>query len=87
MLLQSLRAHCTAPGGTGSIWKYLKALVKATGMSGRFVCGFRTDLHFADIPTESIPMYDHSWPQHHSVHVEYNTNRARSNGEYASRGR
>jgi len=49
MLLQSLRAHCKAPGGAGSIWKYLKALVRATRVSGRFACGFRTDLHFADV--------------------------------------
>jgi len=48
MLLQSLRALCEAPGGPGSIWKYLEALVRATGESGRFACGLRTDLHFAD---------------------------------------
>jgi len=47
LLLQSLRAHCKAPGGTGSIWKYLEALLMATGVSGRFVYGFRTDLPFA----------------------------------------
>jgi len=40
MLLQSPRAHCTAPGGAGRIWKYLEALVRATGVSGRFACGF-----------------------------------------------
>jgi len=48
MLLQSLRALCKAPGGAGSIWKYLEALVRATGVSGRFAYGFRTELHFAD---------------------------------------
>jgi len=48
MLLQSLRALCLAPGGTGSIWNYLGAPVRYTGVSGRFACGFRTDLHFAD---------------------------------------
>jgi len=48
MLLQSPRAHCKAPGGPGSIWKYLEALVRATGVSGRFACGFRTELHSAD---------------------------------------
>ena len=26
---------------------YLEGLVRATGVSGRFACGFRTDLHFA----------------------------------------
>ena len=44
MLLQSLRALCKAPGGPGSIWKYLKALVRATAVSGRLGCAIRTDL-------------------------------------------
>jgi len=48
MLLQSLRAPYLAPGGPGSIWNYLGAPVRSTGVSGRFACGFRTDLHFAD---------------------------------------
>jgi hypothetical protein len=48
MLLQSLRALCKAPGGAGSIWKYLAALVRATGVPGRFAYGFWTELHFAD---------------------------------------
>jgi hypothetical protein len=46
MILQSLRAYCKAPGEGGSIWKYFEAVVRATGGSGRFVCGFRIDLHF-----------------------------------------
>jgi len=25
-------------------------------------CGFRTDLHFANVPNEPIPTYGHSWP-------------------------
>jgi len=49
MLLQSLKALCLAPGGPGSIWNYLQALVKASGVSGRCVCGFRNDLHFTDV--------------------------------------
>jgi hypothetical protein len=48
MLLHSLRAFCIAPGGAGSIWKYLEALARATGVSERFAYGFRTELHFAD---------------------------------------
>jgi len=48
MLLQSLRALCLAPGGSGSVWKYLEALVRSPGVSGRIACGFRTELHFAD---------------------------------------
>ena len=51
MLLQSLRALCFAPGGPVSIWNYLGAPVRSTGVSGRFACGFQTDLHFADVPT------------------------------------
>jgi hypothetical protein len=49
MLLQSLRALCFAPGGPGSIWNYLGAPVRSTGVSGRFGCSFRTDVHFADV--------------------------------------
>ena len=48
MLLQSLRALSLAPGGSGSVWKYLEALVRSPGVSGRIACGFRTELHFAD---------------------------------------
>jgi hypothetical protein len=49
MLLQSLRALCKAAGGAGSIWKYLKVLVRATEVSGRLAYSFWTELHFADI--------------------------------------
>jgi hypothetical protein len=48
MLLQSLRALYFAPAGPGSIWKYLEALVRSTGVSWRYACSFQTDLHFAD---------------------------------------
>jgi hypothetical protein len=48
MLFHSLRAFCKAPGGAGSIWKYLEALARVTGVSERFAYGFRTELHFAD---------------------------------------
>ena len=48
MLLQSLGALCLAPGGSGSDWKYLEALVRSPGVSGSIECGFRTKLHFAD---------------------------------------
>jgi len=48
MLLQSPRALCLAPGGYGRILKYLEAPVKSSGVSGRIVCYFRTDLHLAD---------------------------------------
>jgi len=48
MLLQSLSAHCKAPGEPGSIWKYLEVLVRATGVSVKFAWGIWTDLHFAD---------------------------------------
>jgi len=49
ILLQSPRALCNAPGGAERMWKYLEALVRATGVSGRFAYGFWTELHFADV--------------------------------------
>jgi len=55
MLLQSLRTLCSAPGWSGSIWKYLEALVRSPGVSVRIACGFRTDLHFADVLVVSPP--------------------------------
>jgi len=48
MPLQSLRALCKAPGGRGSIWKYLVALLRAASVPGRFVCSFRTELQYAN---------------------------------------
>jgi hypothetical protein len=57
MLLQSLRALCFAPGGPGSIWNSVGAPVRTTGVSGRFACGFRTDLHFADVPEGDVVSY------------------------------
>jgi hypothetical protein len=49
MLLQCLRALSKAPGEAWSIWKYLEALVRATGKSERYAYSFRTNLHFDDI--------------------------------------
>jgi len=61
-ILQSSRS----PGGAGSIWKYLEALVRGTGVSERFAYGFRTELHFADewlpgldIISGSVPNFSH----------------------------
>jgi hypothetical protein len=48
MLLRSLGELYLAPGGHRSIWKYLEGLVWSTRVTGRFACGFRSDLHFAD---------------------------------------
>jgi hypothetical protein len=63
MLWQSLRELCTAPGGAVSIWMYLEAQRRATGVSGRFTQGFRTELHFADAErvhsNEAIPAERH----------------------------
>jgi len=63
MLLQNLRALSKAPGGAGSIWKYFEALARATGVSGRFVYGFRTELHFADVETVNCEnaFFKNSW--------------------------
>jgi len=55
MLLQSLRVYCEAPGGPGSIWKSLEALLRDTGVSGSFAFGFRTDLRFADVSDLHLP--------------------------------
>jgi len=49
MLLHSLRPLCLAPGGNGSIWKYLDTLVRSTRVSGRFACAFWTNLHFGEV--------------------------------------
>jgi len=49
MVLQSMGALCVAQGGSGSFWKYNKALVGSTGVAGRFACGYPTDFHFADV--------------------------------------
>jgi len=48
MLLDSLRALFLAPGVSGSIKKYLEALVRLPRVSGRIACCFRTDLHLAE---------------------------------------
>jgi len=56
MLLQNLRALSKAPGGAGSIWKCFEALARATGVSGRFAYGFRTEFYFADVsPPDPLP--------------------------------
>jgi hypothetical protein len=54
LLLQSLRAPCLAPGGSGRIWKYLEALARSLGVSGRIVWCFRTKLHFGDVGFPSL---------------------------------
>jgi hypothetical protein len=48
MRLHILNAHCKAPGVVRRIWKYLEALTRATGVSGRFAYSIRTESHFAD---------------------------------------
>jgi len=55
MLLRSLRAYCLAPEGSGSIYKYLEALVRSPGVSGRIAYCFRTDSHFADVGLSQPP--------------------------------
>ena len=56
MLFQSLRAQCLAPGGPGSIRKYLRALEQSTRGFQRFLCSIRTDLHFADAGMIVLPL-------------------------------
>jgi hypothetical protein len=83
MLSKSLRALWKAPGGPGNIWKNLAALVKATGVSPRFGCSFRSDFDFADMLNEPIPTYGCSWLQCDSVHLHLDTDRARRYSETA----
>jgi len=49
MLMQSLGALCKALGGPGSVWK----------VSGRFACGFQTNIHFGDVLSGPILTYGH----------------------------
>jgi hypothetical protein len=57
--LQSLQAHCKAPGGPVSIWQHLEALIRATEVSGRLACGFQTNLQFADARSQEIGLLAH----------------------------
>ena len=49
MLLHSLRALFLASPGAGSMWKHLEAVMRDSGVSGRFAYGHRTELHFPDV--------------------------------------
>ena len=53
ILLQSLRALCKAPGGAGSIWKYLE-VVLATGLGNppavQFLAG--GSVRFGSLPSQ-----------------------------------
>jgi len=63
MLFHSLRALGKAPWGAASIWKYLEALARATGVPGRCAYGFRSELHFPD-GRSSCQLYDVNFFQH-----------------------
>jgi len=71
MLLQELRAFSLAPGGSGSVWNYLEALVRLTGVSGILVCSFRTVVHFADVEVIILrtwrPRLSNSWDTDESL--------------------
>jgi len=58
MLLQRPGALCLAPGGPKSICDYLGAPERSAGVYGRFACGFRTYLHFADVAGQRDPGHD-----------------------------
>jgi hypothetical protein len=49
LLMESLRALFSAPGGSGSIEKYVDGLVGSLGVSGMNTRCFRTNLHLADV--------------------------------------
>jgi len=65
LLVHRLRALCLALAGPGRILKYWEALGRSSGMSGRFECGFLTDVHFAHI---CCPPHD----THHTLHTGCN---------------
>jgi hypothetical protein len=48
MLLQNLKAYCTAPGEARKILKNSEALVRDTGVSGRFAYIVQTIFNVAD---------------------------------------
>jgi hypothetical protein len=48
-LLQSVIALCNAPGGVGTIWKYLEALVRAAGVAESCAYGLQTELYLAEV--------------------------------------
>jgi hypothetical protein len=56
MPLQSMGAHCNAPGGPWNIWKFEELLVRCTGVSGRFDCDFWSVLHFPDAISLECPL-------------------------------
>jgi hypothetical protein len=49
MVLHSLRPFCKDTGWAGSMWKYLKALARANGVSERFAYSFLPELHFLSL--------------------------------------
>jgi len=55
--------------GAGSIWKYLEAPARGTGVSGRFGSVFRTELHFANGAL---------YPVHHLLKHSRNADRSQS---------
>jgi len=69
MLVQSVRALGAAPKGPGSIWKNFEALFRLTGVSGRFTCGFWTDLDLAvvDCKVEYFNAYNGIVPESHTI--------------------
>lgn len=49
IVFQSLRTQCWTEGGSGSVCKYLEALVSSPWVSGRCACGLRTEFQCADV--------------------------------------
>jgi hypothetical protein len=68
MHCQSLREHCLAPGGPGSIWNHRGGPVRSTGVSGWFACGFRTDLHLTDdLASKPMQGFSSAVTKYHSI--------------------
>jgi len=64
-LMQCFRAFGFTSEGLVSIWNHLGVLVTSTAVLGRYVCGFWTDLHFANA------CENFTWNQkHYTVHIK-----------------
>jgi len=65
LLLQSLGALGLSPGGSGSVWKFLEALLRSRWVSGRIACGFMTELHSADVVASWMHLHNSRCFQEH----------------------
>jgi len=55
--------HCISWDSESCDWNENKYVRRNAVSLWNPSCGFRTDLHFADVPNEPILRYGHNWPQ------------------------